>query len=154
MSFDPNLRLRLWSANRAAAVLGDLIAGADIVLTSVEEARVVTGRDNRVDAAKWLLDNGSRLVVVKDGARGAWATDGTGEWTVPARPVTVLDPVGAGDAFDAGFLSGWLDDLLVPDCLVRAAAAGASSVQSLGDLDGLPYRTDLPALTDESDVDR
>lgn len=155
VSFDPNLRLRLWAAERAAAVLGELVVGAEIVLTSAEEALVVTGQDSRDSAAKWLLDNGSRVVVVKTGAAGAWATDGVDEWSVPAFPAAVVDPVGAGDAFDAGFLSGWLDGVPVPDCLARGAAAGSLTVQSLGDVDGLPYPADLAAvLAAATEVDR
>lgn len=155
VSFDPNLRLRLWSAERAAAVLGELVVGTDIVLTSDEEAFVMTGQDDRESAAKWLLDNGSKVVVVKAGAAGAWATDGAGQWAVPAFPATVVDPVGAGDAFDAGFLSGWLDGVSVPGCLARGAAAGSLAVQSLGDIDGLPYPAELSAvLASDSEVDR
>lgn len=155
VSFDPNLRLRLWSAERAAEVLGDLVTQADIVLTSDEEALVMTGQDDRESAAKWLLDNGSQVVVVKAGAAGAWATDGADQWAVPAFRAAVVDPVGAGDAFDAGFLSGWLDGAPLPDCLTRGAAAGALNVQSLGDIDGLPYPADLAAvLATNSEADR
>ncbi|MBC6447313.1 sugar kinase [Actinokineospora xionganensis] len=155
VSFDPNLRLRLWSAERAAAVLGELVVGADIVLTSDEEALVVTGQSDRSSAAKWLLDRGTRVVVVKAGAAGAWAADGVDEWAVPAFPAVVVDPVGAGDAFDTGFLSGWLDGAPVADCLARGAAAGSLAVQSVGDVDGLPYPADLAAvLAADVEVDR
>ncbi|RJQ68517.1 sugar kinase [Pseudonocardiaceae bacterium YIM PH 21723] len=151
VSFDPNLRRRLWSDERAAAVLGELVPGAEIVLAGAEEALVITGQTGRADAAKWLLDRGTRVVVIKSGAAGAWATDGVQEWTQSALPASVVDPVGAGDAFDAGFLSGTLDGLPIPDRLARGAAVGALAVQSLGDLDGLPYRTELDLTLD---VDR
>ncbi|SCF45714.1 sugar kinase [Micromonospora mirobrigensis] len=152
VSFDPNIRLRLWPAQRAVPILRELLAGVDIVLASREEARLIAGRE---DAAAWFLEHGSRLVVIKDGAVGAHATDGRTEWAVPAFDASVLDPVGAGDAFDAGFLSGWLSDLPVPQCLARGAAAGALNVQALGDLDGLPYPDDLQAmLNKEIEVDR
>ncbi|MGH3714981.1 MAG: sugar kinase [Micromonosporaceae bacterium] len=155
VSFDPNVRLRLWSAQRAGELLRELTAGADIVLTSEDEAALVTGQPDRVKAAAWWRDHGTSLVVVKAGADGAWATDGEQEWTVPALPADVVDPVGAGDAFDAGFLSGWLDGLPTPECLARGAACGALSVQAVGDLDGLPYPQDLQAALDtRAEVDR
>ncbi|MGH3734313.1 MAG: sugar kinase [Micromonosporaceae bacterium] len=155
VSFDPNVRLRLWSAERAAQVLAELVAGADIVLTGADEAALVTGESDPEQAAAWFGDHGSSLVVVKAGADGAWATDGKQRWSVPVLPAEVVDPVGAGDAFDAGFLSGWLDDLPTPEALARGAACGALSVQALGDLDGLPYPQDLRAALDtRAEVDR
>lgn len=155
VSFDPNVRLRLWSAERAAEVLRELVTGADIVLTSADEAALVTGETDPRRAATWFTDHGTGLVVVKAGGDGAWATDGKQEWSVPVLPAELVDPVGAGDAFDAGFLSGWLDGLPTPDCLARGAACGSLSVQAVGDLDGLPYPHDLQAALDtRAEVDR
>lgn len=114
---DPNLRLRLWSARDAAATLAPLLPTADIVLAGQPEMELLSGRSGAEEGARWFLDGGAGVVVVKTGAAGAWATDGRSEWTSPAYPVTCVDPVCAGDAFAAGFLSGWLRDFDLPGCL-------------------------------------
>jgi 2-dehydro-3-deoxygluconokinase len=151
---DPNLRLKLWSADAARAALGKLAPFADIVLTGAGEAATVSGRTGE-DAATWFLEQGARLVAVKEGSAGAWATDGTVSTRVAPRPVTARDPIGAGDAFNAGFLSGWLDGLDLDGCLRRGAAVGAACVQVRGDLDGLPMRPELEAvLAEVTEVDR
>ncbi|MGW4028836.1 sugar kinase [Streptomyces sp. NPDC004838] len=135
---DPNIRLRLRPAAAWPDLLAPLIERADLLLTGADEAALLTGAGDHHTAARALLARGPRLVVVKDGARGASATDGTGRWSVPARPVTAPDPVGAGDAFNAGFLSAHLRGLPAPDALAEAAVVAAYAVQVPGDLDGLP----------------
>lgn len=153
--FDPNLRVRLWPSERAAATIGPLLALADIVLTGDGETAKLSGRAGVKEGARWFLERGAGLVVVKQGEGGAWASDELREWSAPAHPVTVVDPVGAGDAFAAGFLSGWLRNFDVATCLAEANIVGAMSVQVPGDIDGLPYRTDVDAvLDDEQEVDR
>lgn len=153
--FDPNLRQRLWTAEQAAATIAPLLSSADIVLAGESEMEQLSGRGDQEKGALWFLKHGAGLVVVKRGDAGAWATDGTQEWNAPAHPVTVVDPVGAGDAFAAGFLSGWLRGFGVAGCLAEGNVAGSMSVQVPGDIEGLPYRADVDAvLAGEFEVDR
>lgn len=155
VSLDPNLRLRLWSLREARETLAPMLASADIVLTGDTESEQLSGHDKPDDAARWFLDEGAGLAVVKRGASGAWATDGVTEWNAPAHPVQLVDPVGAGDAFAAGFLSGWLRDFPTERCLADANVAGGMSVQVPGDIEGLPYRADVDAvLAGQHEVDR
>jgi 2-dehydro-3-deoxygluconokinase len=101
----------------------------------------------RSGARRWrareLLGFGVREVVVKRGARGASAYTGAGRCDEPARPVTVVDTVGAGDAFTAGYLSALLDGLPVEQRLRRGAILGAAAVAAHGDWEGLPTRAEL-----------
>lgn len=156
IAFDPNFRARLWSAEAAVQTLRPLAAHAELVLAGEDEARWLSGREATADAAAWFLERGARVVAIKRGARGAWLTDGARELAVPPRPVALpADPVGAGDAFDAGFLSAWLRDEPLERCGAVAAAVGAACVQSAGDLAGLPARAELDALLDnDMEVDR
>ena len=144
---DPNLRFKLASVQRWRELIGELAVHADLVLTGEEETEVIAGEDGE----RWFLDRGARLVVTKLGARGARATDGRESWEVPVWPVTVVDPVGAGDAFAAGFLSGWLRGLEVPDSLRLGAKVAAFVVGTPGDNTGLPYMSEISG---GADVDR
>src|SRR5262249_30728240 len=104
---DPNLRLKLWSAEEARATLRDLAALADVLLPGADEAELLTGESDPVMAARALLELGPQLVVVKVGANGCIAVTESEVIRAPALALArVVDPVGAGDAFAAGFHVG------------------------------------------------
>ncbi|MGH9135593.1 MAG: PfkB family carbohydrate kinase [Acidimicrobiales bacterium] len=91
--------------------------------------------------------------MVKYGAAGAWASDGTQRVDQPAMRVRAVDPVGAGDAFAAGFLAELLDAGDLAASLRSGAAVAACAVQVAGDVVGLPTRTERDRLlaTDGND---
>ncbi len=80
----------------------------------------------------------SKLTVIKQGRRGATAVIEGREIHAPAFPADVIDTTGAGDAFNAAFLSAWLANEPIGDCLESGNAKGASAVASRGGLGGLP----------------
>ncbi|MFE9248999.1 sugar kinase [Streptomyces sp. NPDC007088] len=108
VSFDVNHRPALWPGPaKAASVLRDLADRADIVFVGLDEAQGLWGGPRAVPdatAVRELLP-GPATVVVKDGSVAATAFDGRTRCVVPAPRVRVLEPVGAGDAFAAGFLA-------------------------------------------------
>jgi 2-dehydro-3-deoxygluconokinase len=82
---------------------------------------------------------GARVVVLKLAERGALALADGRRYAAPAHPVArVVDPVGAGDGFDAGFLAGWLRGYSVEESLDLGARIGAAAVAVLGDYAGYP----------------
>ena len=89
---------------------------------------------------------GPSQVVLKAGDQGAWYAEGAERGFCPCYPATEIDPVGAGDAFTAGLLSGLLDNLAVPAAVMRACALGALAVTGTGDYESLPYRHELDAF--------
>ncbi|TQJ20111.1 2-dehydro-3-deoxygluconokinase [Micromonospora sp. A202] len=140
---DVNHRQRLWSVTEAADALRPLLPLIDLVVASDDELAVLTGASDPVPA---LLSAGVTEVVVKHGAGGATSHSATGVVRRPARTVPVVDTVGAGDAFVAGLLSGWLDGADVPRRLDRAVTTGAFAVATRGDWEGLPDRAELALL--------
>jgi 2-dehydro-3-deoxygluconokinase len=143
VSLDLNYRAKLWSRFDAAPVLRDLVTRADLVFAGPAEAALILGDR---DAADGLAQLGPAEVVVKDGARGCTAIiDGT-RHEVAALRVTVVDPVGAGDAFVAGYLTDRMAGADPARRLATATAAGAFQVTVPGDCEGLPSRADLASL--------
>ncbi len=146
VSFDTNLRPTLWpSPEHMVERVNALAALAHWVLPGVDEGRVLCGSDDARTIAAFYLKRGARVVVVKLGAEGAWwqGADGAGGH-VPAHPVVrVVDTVGAGDAFAAGFISAMLAGRPVPEAVQRAAWMGARAVQVRGDTEGLPTAVEL-----------
>jgi 2-dehydro-3-deoxygluconokinase len=144
--FDPNIRHKLWSSQESVPVLKQIASQADIVLPGCEEGAMLTGYSNEQDIAQSLLENGTGLVVVKLGEKGAYYQTATTKGYVDGFTVKAVDEVGAGDAFAAGLLSGLLDREKLVDAVKRACLLGALAVTSSGDYDGLPYREDLAYL--------
>jgi 2-dehydro-3-deoxygluconokinase len=151
VSLDPNVRHRLAAPGLWREVLTELAPLADVVLTGTDDAAVVTDGD----PARWFLDHGASTVVVKDGARGARETDGTTTVHQPVRPTVAVDPVGAGDAFAAGWIGGWLRGLEPAERMREAATVASLCVGARGDLAGLPDATTLRRVLAEGEgVDR
>lgn len=157
VSLDLNIRRKLWSEADATVVLRALAEGCEVILGGLDEAALVGGlagtledgaRADPREAADALLALGARRVVVKLGAAGALHrdTDGT-TLASPAVPVPrVVDPVGAGDAFTAGYIASTLEGV-PPETALRAAnACGALVVSTVGDIAGLPGGAELDAL--------
>ncbi|TDC81615.1 sugar kinase [Micromonospora sp. KC606] len=139
ISFDVNHRARLWPVAAAAPVLRRLADRADVVLVGQDEADTLWGCADPV-AVRALLP-GPDLVVVKDAAVGATVLPRTGTAVfVPALRVPVREPVGAGDAFAAGFLSGLLRDLEPRDCLRLGHLCAAPTLTVPGDTAPPPGR--------------
>ena len=140
VSFDPNLRPRLWASQSAmVAGLNAWAAQADLVMPGLAEGQLLTGQTTPQDIAAWYLDHGARQVVIKLGPQGAYAADAKGGATVVGFQVPrVVDTVGAGDGFAVGVLSALLDGQSLADAALRGNAIGARVVQFVGDSEGLP----------------
>ena len=153
ISLDVNLRRRLWSDADAAPVLRGLARAADVVLGSPDELAVLGALPPHADAATVagaILALGPTTVVFKLGAQGGQLFGGGARNAAISRPAlaipVVVDPVGAGDAFCAGFIAASLEGLALDRALEWANACGAASAASLGDQTGLPDPTELAAL--------
>ena len=103
----------------------------DILLPNEREAMKMARTDDFETALSRLAAK-VETVVVKLGARGAMALRGGQRFTAPAVKVQVVDPVGAGDSFDAGFLHQFLRGASLPDCLAYGNLCGAFSTTACG----------------------
>lgn len=147
-SLDVNHRSRLWSRDDARAVLRPLLEHIDVVIASADELALVSGGDDDDEnaAAMALLDAGVGAVAITRGGAGASLLTHIGRDDLPAVPVTAVDPLGAGDAFAAGLISGILDRLDPAGQLHRAVVLGAFAVSTPGDWEGLPRRDELDLI--------
>jgi 2-dehydro-3-deoxygluconokinase len=145
VSFDVNYRALLWQQSEASEVLSLLAAQADILIASESELPLI-GSGSHEEIASHALSLGTSIVVIKRGALGVTVVDRDVKIDVPAHLVAVIDTVGAGDAFSAGFLSGFLDNLGNQACAERGVATAAFSAANAGDWEGLPTRKELAML--------
>ena len=149
VSYDVNYRSRLWEPAAARAATQALLPHVDVLLVGDEEAAALWGWDEDACLERFP-DTGPREVVVKLGARGSAAMVDGERWAAPGFPVRQLDPIGAGDAFAAGYLAATLWGAPPEERLRTANAMGAFCVQNLGDYEGLPSRRELTAFLDQT----
>ena len=115
----------------------ELLAVTDVFLPNQTEALAITRAPN-VESAARLLAQKSKLIAVKLGAEGALACQGNQLIRADSIPVHVVDTVGAGDSFDAGFIYGYLQHWNLEETLRLACICGALSTQTAGGTDGQP----------------
>jgi len=137
VSFDPNIRPELLSVEAARSAFAPFIAAADVFIPTEDELIILTtdpGLQSTVDSL--LVQKPERIVVVKQGAAGCTVYTQAGSQQVAGFNVTEVDPTGAGDCFDAGFLAGWLDKLPLTEAARLANACGALAVTKQGPMAG------------------
>ncbi|WP_131735794.1 sugar kinase [Actinomadura roseirufa] len=152
VSLDLNYRRALWTPAEAGEHLRDLVKRADLVFATEQEARLVAAGDDAAALAASLAALGPGEVLVKRGAAGVVALCEGEPHVRAAHRVDVVDPVGAGDAFAAGYLAEFVRGRPVADRLATATAAGAYAVTVRGDWEGLPSRSDLELLQTADDT--
>ncbi|WP_347551372.1 sugar kinase [Pseudalkalibacillus hwajinpoensis] len=156
--FDPNLRKKLWTEIEARRILLELSAMSDIVLPGIEEGEFLFGETHPEKLAASFHNLGAKCVILKLGKDGAYYSSETDKGYVEGYQVDqVIDTVGAGDGFAAGFISGLLDHLTLKQATERANAVGALVTMVDGDVEGLPERSrllDFMNATNREDVSR
>jgi 2-dehydro-3-deoxygluconokinase len=149
--FDPNLRRKLWSEDEARAVLTDIVRKADIVLAGASEGAFLYGTEDCTELTKHFHQDGCPIAVIKRGEKGAYYSTPQEQNYVDGFKVSkVVDPVGAGDGFAAGLLSGQLDGLSIEEAVIRGCAVGAAVTMFNGDIEGLPDRAALASMMHSS----
>lgn len=149
-SLDVNYRADLWSRPEAASALRPVLPWVRVLVASEAELPIVA--DGASEGHKVASLTAARWVAIKRGARGASLYADGSALHASALPVREVNPLGAGDAFTAGLLSGLLDETSPRDALARACAVGAAAAASPGDWEGLPTRADLAGLPAPGDT--
>lgn len=146
VSFDVNYRGALWGRDAASAVLTEIAALANVVFASDDELHMIAEGADEASQVRSLQAAGVREIVVTRGGAGSAAFTADESATTTARRVPVVDTIGAGDAFTAGYLSAVLDGLDLAARLDRGAVLGAFAVSASGDWEALPRRDELDLL--------
>ncbi|QKS69727.1 sugar kinase [Paenalkalicoccus suaedae] len=154
VSFDPNIRLKLQSVSFWKKSIMELLPLVDIFMPGKEEAELLLGSHQEEETLAQFLSKGPKVVVMKLGEEGSiTGFNDTFHREPPRRISHIVDTVGAGDAFSAGFLSVLLQEReplnssilknLIPTAATRANAMGALATQYKGDWEGNPSVSEL-----------
>ncbi|GAA0944199.1 carbohydrate kinase family protein [Virgisporangium aurantiacum] len=138
-----------WDPSGRWESIGPILAVTDVFLPNRAELLAVAG-ESTVDAAAARLCASGTTVVLKDGARGARAWWPGGSCAAPGLAVDVVDTVGAGDSFNAGFLAARLGaagtgDTAMAAAVAWAAVAGSLSTRAVGGTDAQATTAEIQA---------
>jgi 2-dehydro-3-deoxygluconokinase len=139
ISFDPNYRSNLWDPGTARNTLIPFMQNSDFLLLGHEDALSLFGEYDEEEIIREIRKFGPMVIILKRGERGALALiDNVLIESKPIKVDDVVDPVGAGDGFDAGFIAGILRGWDISSSLNLGARVGASAVSVIGDYEGYP----------------
>ena len=144
ISFDPNLRPELLPPEQARFAFAPFIAAADILIPTEEELLqliVANSLDQAIDTL--LTERPERIIVVTRGADGCSVYTTDGRIDVAGFPAEEIDPTGAGDCFDAGFITALLEGKTVAEAAQLGNACGALTVNAKGPMAGAKGRADV-----------
>lgn len=155
VSFDPNLRLKMWTIKEARTTFESIYPYVDIMLTGLDELKLLTEKNSKDDFLEFAKEHNIKDLVIKDGGNGA-ALLKDGSWSeYEAFKVNVIDTVGAGDGFNVGYIYGYLNDFDRDETMKYANGIGALVTTVSGDNEGLPYKEQLEAfINDEQIIER
>lgn len=155
VSFDVNHRSALWRDGDPAPVYREVASAADLVFAGEDEAALLAGEDaDPARLVEGMLALGPSTAVLKRGELGSIASEAGTVVESPALRVPVVDTVGAGDAFVAGFLAGRFQGEDLAGSLRLATAAGAFACMGSGDWESSPRTADLALLDGTEPVSR
>ncbi len=145
VSYDTNLRLKLWPLRRARAITHEAMRLCDIALPSLDDAIQLTGETTPDAILDFYLRLGAPVVALKLGREGSAVATPERRERVAPFPVEAVDATGAGDAFDGAFLSEYLNHG-DPFAAARFAnVAAALSTLGFGAVAPLPRRPEVLA---------
>ncbi|HML20591.1 MAG TPA: sugar kinase [Aggregatilinea sp.] len=147
ISFDPNLRPQLMPPAQAREAFAPFVAAADVILPTAEEAQLLTGTASLDEAVAALLaGRPTRVIVITQGGQGCQVYTADGTTHVPGFTVEEVDPTGAGDCFDAGFLVRWQQGYSPVEAARFANGCGALAVTAQGPMAGIRSLPEVEAF--------
>lgn len=153
VSFDPNIRRKLWGDTDYAPLLRELTLRSEIVLMGLDEAEALFGERRPEAVFDLLFTRGSaKLAAVKDGARGAWIADAQRRVQIPPHRCSPVDPIGAGDGFNAGVLAGYVQGKDLERIGRMGTICGALATEVPGDVEGYPDAARMDEILNHQDV--
>jgi 2-dehydro-3-deoxygluconokinase len=149
VSFDTNLRLKLWSIERARAVMSDVMRLADICLPSHDDVQAITGIEDDDALVDHCLRLGAKTVALKLGERGAIVADAGQRHRIEPFPCRPVDATGAGDAFGGAFVARLIAGDPLAEAGRYAAATAALSTEGYGAVAPIPRAAEVRAALAE-----
>ena len=148
VSFDTNLRLKLWPLERARAVMAEAMRRCDLCLPSLDDISALTGQNDPDALVDHCLALGARIDALELGADGALVASRDERHRIAPLPCKPVDATGAGDTFGGAFVARWLAGDGLREAGRYAAAAAALSTEGYGAVEPIPHADRVRAALD------
>jgi 2-dehydro-3-deoxygluconokinase len=153
ISFDPNIRKKLWKNCDYRPLMKEIITKSSYVLIGLDEALALYDTDNIQRLSKLIFSSGKlQSLAIKNGSGGAWVCNLDRQLFIPPVSCHCIDSVGAGDAFNAGFLAGILEGKPLEVCGTIGAVSGALVTETMGDIEGMVDERDVHNALNHIDI--
>lgn len=145
ISFDPNIRKEL-GLNKIKEMVLPILESCTLLIPTADELVWISGTENEEKAVKKMLSKGVKIIAVKDGKKGCRIYTKDQKVEAPAFEVEEIDPTGAGDAFSAAIVVGYLEKMNLKKLAFFANAVGAKAVTAKGPMEGLATRDEIKRM--------
>lgn len=154
VSFDPNIREELLQGRDINEIIGPVMKNCSVLLPGIDELLLLTGEKTIEEAVDKVLKNGkTEIVVLKKGKKGCTVYTKEGNFSLGVYSVEPLDPTGAGDSFDAGFLCGLIENKAIIECAKIATAAASYNTAAFGPMEGAINMNNVNAMIAGENID-
>ncbi len=137
ITFDPNIRFELLKDRGMEEIVGPVLRRCSILFPGEKELLILGGGETEEESVSRLFKSHPlELIVLKRGSKGCTVFSAGSRVDVPALKIREVDPTGAGDCFDAGFLCGQLEGRSPEESARVASAVGALNAQAFGPMEG------------------
>jgi 2-dehydro-3-deoxygluconokinase len=143
VSYDLNLRLKLWPLEEARGCIDDFLPFADIVLPSEDEAKLLLGSDSIDAILDYFAQHDAEIIVLKRAKRGVIVRTANKQVAIEAPTVKAVDSSGAGDSFAGSFLAYLLETNDPIEAARRAVRVAAITVTGHGATPAIPRRESI-----------
>lgn len=149
VSFDPNVRLELMDRERIKKICQPVFRNCDYLLPNEKEIRALTREENLEKASEKFLDMGMDSIILKKGNKGSEVFTSDGHFEVPSFNIEEVDPTGAGDSFNAGFIHSLFQGKGLKEATIFANAVGALCVSKQGGTSGASSTEEVEKFLDK-----
>lgn len=143
VTYDPNVRLKLWSIERARAIINATVPYCDIFMPSLEDAESLTEMTGAEKIADYYHAIGVSIVILKLGKNGVLVSADGKKEIIPGYVVDTVDQTGAGDTFDGAFCARILKGATPMEAARYANAAAALSTRGYGAVTPIPREKEV-----------
>ena len=150
VSFDPNLRPELLGVEKTREICSPVIKHTDALIPGQDELKGIMNVSSVEKAVEKTLKNGTQLVAVKDGPEGCKLYKKNQTVRKAAFEFDEVDPTGAGDAFSAAIVVGWIEGMPLEKLALFANAMGGFAVTKIGPMEGIVGRKKVMRMIEET----
>ena len=154
VSFDPNVREETVEGEDFEKIADPVLVVSDLLSPGLKELKISTGIEDEEEAVEKMLEKGVECVGIKLGEQGCRIYTEGESVESKGYEIDEVDPTGAGDAFSAALLVGWMEDMKIERMAKFANAVGAKAVSKQGPMEGVPLREEVEEILEKGSIEQ